>query len=74
MSLPEQMRESMGKELWLAIGLVLVFEGLGPMLLPNKWREMVREMSQLSDANLRRIGGCLVVAGAVIAYMMWPSK
>ncbi len=29
----------MGKELWLAIGLVLVFEGLGPMLLPNKWRE-----------------------------------
>ena len=64
----------MGKELILALGLVLLVEGLGPMLIPRKWRNMVSEMSQLSDATLRRIGGCLVVAGAVIAYMMWPSK
>lgn len=64
----------MGKEIWLAMGLVLVVEGLGPMLVPRKWREMVSEMSLLPDATLRRIGGCLVVAGAVIAYMMWPSK
>ncbi len=64
----------MGKEIILALGLVLVVEGLGPMLIPNKWRNMVSEMSQLPDATLRRTGGCLVVAGAVIAYMMWPSK
>ncbi|OEE63589.1 DUF2065 domain-containing protein [Enterovibrio norvegicus] len=64
----------MGKELILALGLVLVVEGLGPMLIPSKWRDMVSEMSQLPDATLRRIGGCLVVAGVVIAYMMWPSK
>ncbi|AMG30871.1 DUF2065 domain-containing protein [Grimontia hollisae] len=64
----------MGKSIWLAIGLVLVVEGLGPMLVPQKWREMISEMSLLPDATLRRIGGCLVVAGAVIAYMMWPSK
>ncbi|WP_325891023.1 DUF2065 domain-containing protein [Grimontia sp. NTOU-MAR1] len=64
----------MGSELWLAMGLVLVVEGLGPMLVPKKWRKMVSEMSLLPDATLRRIGGCLVVAGAVIAYMMWPSK
>ncbi|MDD1781523.1 DUF2065 domain-containing protein [Enterovibrio sp. ZSDZ35] len=64
----------MGNELWLAIGLVLVVEGLGPMLVPQKWRAMVSEMSLLSDATLRRIGGCLVVAGAVIAYMMLSSK
>ncbi|WP_407331996.1 DUF2065 domain-containing protein [Enterovibrio sp. 27052020O] len=64
----------MGKELLLAAGLVLVVEGLGPMLIPNRWRNMVKEMSQLPDSSLRRIGGCLVVAGVVIAYMMWPSK
>ncbi|WP_028023437.1 DUF2065 domain-containing protein [Enterovibrio calviensis] len=64
----------MGKELLLAIGLVLIVEGFGPMLIPNKWRNMVNEMSQLPDTTLRRIGGCLVVAGIVIAYMMWPSK
>lgn len=64
----------MGKSIWLAIGLVLVVEGLGPMLVPQKWREMVKEMSLLPDSTLRRVGGCLVVAGAVIAYMMWPAK
>ncbi|PKF49792.1 DUF2065 domain-containing protein [Enterovibrio nigricans] len=64
----------MGNELWIALGLVLVVEGLGPMLVPKKWRAMVSEMSQLPDTSLRRIGGCLVVAGAVIAYMMWSSK
>ncbi|MDD1795862.1 DUF2065 domain-containing protein [Enterovibrio makurazakiensis] len=64
----------MGKELLLAIGLVLIVEGFGPMIVPKKWRNMVNEMSQLPDATLRRIGGCLVVAGIVIAYMMWPSK
>ncbi|KXF80364.1 DUF2065 domain-containing protein [Enterovibrio coralii] len=64
----------MNNTLLVALGLVLVVEGLGPMLVPKKWREMVSEMSALPDTTLRRIGGCLVVAGAVIAYMMWPSK
>lgn len=55
----------------LAIGLVLVFEGLGPLLMPQGWRNMVSQLSQQDDNVLRRIGGCLVVAGCVIAYMMY---
>ncbi|QUJ67700.1 DUF2065 domain-containing protein [Photobacterium sp. GJ3] len=56
---------------WLAFGLVLILEGLGPLLAPRGWREMVRQLSQQDDVNLRRIGGCLVVAGVVIAYIMY---
>ncbi|EAR53909.1 hypothetical protein SKA34_16163 [Photobacterium sp. SKA34] len=61
----------MSHAIWMALGLVLVVEGLGPLLAPRGWREMVSQLSQQNDNNLRRIGGCLVVAGAVIAYMMY---
>ena len=55
----------------LAIGLVLIVEGLGPLFAPQGWRNMVSQLSQQDDNTLRRIGGCLVVAGSVIAYMMY---
>ncbi|EGU32055.1 hypothetical protein VIBRN418_12335 [Vibrio sp. N418] len=58
----------MSNSIWVAIGLVLIVEGLGPLIAPNGWRNMVAELSRHPDAHLRRIGGCLVVAGAVIAY------
>ncbi|WP_045618779.1 DUF2065 domain-containing protein [Vibrio vulnificus] len=60
----------MSNSLWVALGLVLIVEGLGPLLVPRGWRNMVAQLSEQPDNQLRRIGGCLVVAGAVIAYMM----
>jgi uncharacterized protein YjeT (DUF2065 family) len=60
----------MNSTIWLALGLVLVLEGLGPMLYPQAWRKMIQAMSQLPDATLRRFGGGLVVAGCVIYYML----
>ncbi|AAO09753.1 DUF2065 domain-containing protein [Vibrio vulnificus] len=60
----------MSNSLWVALGLVLIVEGLGPLLAPRGWRNMVAQLSEQPDNQLRRIGGCLVVAGAVIAYMM----
>lgn len=59
----------MSNALWLALGLVLIVEGLGPLLAPKGWRNMVAQLSQQPDNQLRRIGGCLVVTGAVIAYV-----
>ncbi len=54
----------------LAFGIVLIVEGLGPLLAPNGWKNMVQQLSQQPDNQLRRIGGCLVSAGIVIAIMM----
>ncbi|EPF2604624.1 TPA: DUF2065 family protein [Yersinia enterocolitica] len=60
----------MNSTILLALGLVLVLEGLGPMLYPKVWRKMILAMTQLPDATLRRFGGGLVVAGVVIYYML----
>lgn len=50
----------------LAIALVLILEGVGPLLFPNKWRRYLNELSNQNQLVLRRIGGALVTAGAVI--------
>ncbi|WNN43921.1 MULTISPECIES: DUF2065 domain-containing protein [Winslowiella] len=60
----------MNSTIWLALALVLVLEGLGPMLFPRAWRSMIQSMTQLPDQLLRRFGGGLVVAGVVIYYLI----
>jgi len=60
----------MNSTILLALALVLVLEGLGPMLYPRAWRKMIAAMTQLPDTLLRRFGGGLVVAGFVIYYML----
>ncbi|ARJ42305.1 DUF2065 domain-containing protein [Pantoea alhagi] len=60
----------MNTTIWMALALVLVLEGLGPMLWPRVWRRMILAMAQLPDRLLHRFGGGIVVAGAVVYYML----
>ncbi|WP_421258532.1 DUF2065 domain-containing protein [Aeromonas sp. 600886] len=52
------------------LGLLLLFEGLGPLLMPRVWKQMLRLLSEQPAEQLRRIGGSLVVAGSVILWMV----
>ncbi|MCL2914422.1 DUF2065 domain-containing protein [Shewanella corallii] len=54
-------------EVWmLALALVLLIEGAGPLFFPKKWQAYMSELAK-SDQNLiRRIGGSLVTAGVVL--------
>ncbi|WP_413478115.1 DUF2065 domain-containing protein [Vibrio hibernica] len=54
----------------MAMGFVLIFEGLGPAFAPKAWKSMVTKMSQLPDRQLKRIGGALVVVGCVIVFIL----
>ncbi|AXR05265.1 DUF2065 domain-containing protein [Salinimonas sediminis] len=56
----------------LALAIVLIIEGLGPMLMPHRWRLFLLEMSQQPSETLRKIGGIMVVAGGVTLYWFWP--
>ncbi|GGQ08881.1 DUF2065 domain-containing protein [Shewanella litoralis] len=52
--------------LMTAFGLVLIIEGLGPLLFPNKWQKYLFELSTQKQNVLRRLGGSLVTAGIIL--------
>jgi uncharacterized protein YjeT (DUF2065 family) len=49
---------------WAALALVLVIEGLLPLLAPSLWRESFRRLVTLSDGQLRFLGLASIVLGA----------
>jgi len=50
-------------ELWTALALVLVIEGLMPLISPARWREVFSRILALSDGQIRFIGLASVVSG-----------
>lgn len=54
----------------LALALMLVLEGLLPLLAPATWREMFHRLLELSDGQIRFIGLALVLSGAVVALAL----
>jgi len=60
----------MTKIIWLALGLVLVIEGLFPAINPRAYRRMVQMMSERDDRTLRLLGFTLMVAGALLIYIL----
>ena len=56
-------------DLWAAMALVLVFEGILPFLAPARWKDAVQALAQLNDAQLRAIGlGSMIVGLALLAW------
>lgn len=53
---------------WSALALVLVIEGLLPMLAPQRWRELFRQLLQLQDGQIRFFGVLSVLLGLI---MLW---
>ena len=53
----------------LAMGLMLVFEGLLPLIAPQAWRETFKRMIALKDGQLRFIG-LMSVAGGLLLMLL----
>ncbi len=53
-----------------ALALVLILEGLLPLLFPNLWRKMVLGAVQLPLNQLRITGLALVLIGLVL-LLLW---
>ncbi|HYL17544.1 MAG TPA: DUF2065 domain-containing protein [Burkholderiales bacterium] len=53
----------MSGTLWSAFALVLVIEGLPLLVVPSRWREVMRQVSGLADGQLRFFGLVLVLSG-----------
>ncbi len=60
----------MADSLWAAFALVLVVEGLLPLLAPQLWRESFRKLVQLTDGQLRFIGLASIVVGLAAFWLI----
>ena len=47
----------------IAVALVLIFEGLMPLISPPKWREMFAQLLKLEDGQIRFFGLSIVLLG-----------
>ena len=56
----------MGESILLAFGLVLVIEGLMPLVAPAQWRATVTRIAQFRDGQLRFVGMAAVIAGLLL--------
>jgi uncharacterized protein len=52
-----------------ALGLILVLEGLLPLVAPQAWRETFKRMITLKDGQLRFIGLMSVVIGLLLLFL-----
>jgi uncharacterized protein len=54
---------------FVALGLVLIFEGLLPFLSPKGWRGVFVQMLKLSDGQIRFCGLASILAG--LLWLWW---
>lgn len=55
--------------LWLGLALVLVVEGLLPLLAPGSWRRMFTQILQLQDGQIRFFGLCSIALGLLLVWL-----
>ena len=55
---------------WSALALVLVFEGLLPLLAPKLWRRVFTDMLRLRDGQLRFFGLISIASGVMLWWWL----
>jgi hypothetical protein len=53
----------------MALGLMLVLEGLLPFLSPAAWRDMFRRLMAITDGQLRFAGLASMLAGLALVAL-----
>lgn len=56
--------------LLMALGLMLILEGLLPMVSPRSWRGIFEQMLQLQEGQIRFFGMIMVAFGLVVIWLM----
>lgn len=58
----------MWQEILIAIGLVLVIEGLLPFAMPGLWRNAIKQILTMDDKGLRIMGLISMLMGVGLLY------
>ena len=54
-----------------ALALMLVIEGLLPLIAPRAWRDMFRRIIELNDGQIRIIGLASMLGGLALLYFAY---
>ena len=57
-------------DLWAALALVLVLEGLIPFVSPGGYKNMVQQMAAMPEKMLRQVGLVLMIIGVAVLYLV----
>ena len=60
----------MWQDLWVALALMLVIEGVLPFANPAGFRRMLQVVSEMDDKTLRNSGLFTMLAGLVLLYVV----
>ena len=58
----------MWNDLWVAMALMLILEGIVPFLSPDAMRRMLAAMLQMDDRSIRIAGFISMLVGVVLLY------
>jgi uncharacterized protein YjeT (DUF2065 family) len=58
--------------LWLALALVLVIEGLFPLIAPAAWRRLFSQLMQMNDGQIRSFAIGSILLGLLGIWLLAP--
>jgi len=53
-------------DLWAAIAIAMILEGMMPFLSPRSWKDVVAKISLMPDRKIRGFGLAAMVAGVLL--------
>ena len=57
-------------DLWAALCLVAVLEGLVLFAAPGGWKRAAEQLQQMPDEHVRRVGGIVLALGLVSLWLV----
>lgn len=57
-------------DLWSAIAVAIIIEGIIPFLSPKSWKEVVSKIIQLSDIQIRLLGLAAMITGLLLLNVL----
>jgi len=59
-------------DLWVALCLLLVIEGMMPFLYPEKWQNWLRQVVEEEPSVLRWVGFAMMISGSLLLVWLSP--
>ncbi len=56
-------------DLWAALSLVAIIEGLFLFIAPGGWKRAAEQLHAMTDTNLRTVGGVILMIGIIALYL-----